>query len=300
MPQAYFMRICYLTDGRDWAYSILKKLLEAENRKWEIQKIVTTRDILFPKGGPITELGTDTVIVENPKEISEMYPDGFFSEFDILLFYGWSWIVPAEIVKNKICICLHPSPLPRYRGGSPIQHQIINGEKASAVSLFQMTEKLDDGPVYKQKPFALEGHLADIIKRIGDMGFEATVEMLDQLEEGKLKPVPQDGSKATIFKRRKKEESELTEEKLNKMNSEELFNFARALEDPYPNAFIKLKNGSTLLLKSVEASNPYEEAISIQELKNSDKEEIKKLVQNKLVIKCNGGGYIQITEAAYG
>ena len=47
---------------------------------------------------------------------------------DYILFYGWSWIVPTNLVKNFNCVMLHPSPLPKYRGGSPLQNQIINGE----------------------------------------------------------------------------------------------------------------------------------------------------------------------------
>ena len=59
---------------------------------------------------------------------------------DIILWYGWSWIVPDNILNSYDCICLHPSPLPKYRGGSPIQNQIINNEKMSAVTIFKMTK----------------------------------------------------------------------------------------------------------------------------------------------------------------
>ena len=57
-----------------------------------------------------------------------------------IFFVGWSWIVEKDIVDNHLCICLHPSPLPKYRGGSPIQNQIINGEEESAVTLFKMDD----------------------------------------------------------------------------------------------------------------------------------------------------------------
>ncbi len=39
--------------------------------------------------------------------------------FDAILFIGWNDILPKEIVDNNLCICLHPSLLPKYRGGSP-------------------------------------------------------------------------------------------------------------------------------------------------------------------------------------
>jgi methionyl-tRNA formyltransferase len=57
-------------------------------------------------------------------------------EPNLVFFIGWSDIIPKEIIEKYTCICLHPSPLPKYRGGSPIQHQIINGEVDSAVTFF--------------------------------------------------------------------------------------------------------------------------------------------------------------------
>jgi len=69
------------------------------------------------------------------------------NKIDYIFFLGWSWILKKDILDNYICICLHPSKLPLYRGGSPIQHQIINGEKISAVTFFIMDEKVDHGPI---------------------------------------------------------------------------------------------------------------------------------------------------------
>jgi len=66
---------------------------------------------------------------------------------ELIFFVGWSWLVDEDIVNKFTCICLHPSPLPKYRGGSPLQHQIINGEKKSAVTLFIMDEFVDKVPI---------------------------------------------------------------------------------------------------------------------------------------------------------
>ena len=56
----------------------------------------------------------------------------------------------------------HPSPLPKFRGGSPIQNQIINGKSDSAVSIFKISEKLDEGDIIYQKYLSLEGELSKI------------------------------------------------------------------------------------------------------------------------------------------
>ena len=85
-----------------------------------------------------------------------------FTKNDIIFFLGWSWIVSEDVIKKHKCICLHPSPLPKYRGGSPIQHQIINGESLSAVTFFRMTDKLDAGVILYKEYFSLKGNLKDI------------------------------------------------------------------------------------------------------------------------------------------
>ena len=70
---------------------------------------------------------------------------------DYILFYGWSWIINKNLIEKFKCVMLHPSPLPKYRGGSPIQNQIINGETHSAVTIFLMDEGIDTGPILFQK-----------------------------------------------------------------------------------------------------------------------------------------------------
>lgn len=161
---------------------------------------------------------------------------------DVVLYYGWSDMIPKEIYENKICLILHPSPLPKYRGGSPLQHQIMAGEKVSAVTICRVTDRLDAGDIYSQTPFSLEGKLSDVFKKITEIGIKDTIKVLKEIEDGTINPTPQkeDG---TYYKRRKPEESEIYIEDFKNKTAEEMYNFIRALADPYPNAFIICKDG---------------------------------------------------------
>tara|TARA_R110000851_G_scaffold280528_1_gene433826 strand:+ start:219 stop:854 length:636 start_codon:yes stop_codon:yes gene_type:complete len=161
-----------------------------------------------------------------------------FAKNDIIFFLGWSWIIPNNIIQKYKCICLHPSPLPKYRGGSPIQHQIINGESLSAVTFFKMTDKLDAGVILYKEYFSLKGNLKDIFSRIIPLGTSGILRILTT----NLKEEPQDESQATFYKRRKPEDSEILIEDFKKHTAEELYNKIRALQDPYPNAYIKCKD----------------------------------------------------------
>ena len=93
---------------------------------------------------------------------------------DLVLFYGWSWKIQEAVIDKYKCLMLHPSPLPKYRGGSPIQNQIINGETSSAVTIIEMTSDLDAGDILAQEKFALDGDISAILKKITRIGTRST------------------------------------------------------------------------------------------------------------------------------
>lgn len=163
---------------------------------------------------------------------------------DVILFYGWSKIISEQILHDFTCLMLHPSDLPKYRGGSPIQNQIINGVEHSKISIFKMTKDLDAGDIVAKKSIDLTGSIDDIFKRLEEVGFELT---LDILKNG-MTFYPQDHSQATYFKRRTPEQSEITIDEIKNKDSKYLHNKIRMLQDPYPNAFIRTADGKKLIL----------------------------------------------------
>ena len=163
---------------------------------------------------------------------------------DLLLFYGWSKIIPNNLVTKYNCLMLHPSPLPKYRGGSPLQNQIIRGETKSAVTIFLMDEGIDTGPIAKQKELDLSGTLIDIFERISVIGLQLTLEIVS---EG-LSAYEQDEEQATYFNRRKPHESEISIDELTNQSSLYLYNKIRMLQDPYPNPFIKTIDGKKIVI----------------------------------------------------
>ena len=167
---------------------------------------------------------------------------------DLVLFYGWSWRVPAEILGEYTCLMLHPSNLPKYRGGSPIQNQIIDGLKETKVTIFVMVEAIDAGPIVAQEDLDLQGSIDDIFRRIEKIGFDITVALL----EYGLSLVEQNHAEATYCRRRKPCESEITISELTTLDGRALYNKIRMLTGPYPNAFIRTCDGKRLVLKSAE------------------------------------------------
>lgn len=183
----------------------------------------------------------------------EQYCDGAIRDFkpEYVLFYGWSWIIGNELLFEFNCVMLHPAPLPKYRGGSPIQNQIIAGETDSMVTLFKMNEGIDTGDIYYQQEFSLKGNLNQIFSKLTEIGINLSLRLLT---ERKI-PVAQNHSLATFFKRRKPEESEITIEELRTMPARYLYDKIRMLADPYPNAYFNTIDKKKIFFKIVDLND---------------------------------------------
>ena len=169
------------------------------------------------------------ILIKNPKQLTVNYVEKINPKF--IFFPDCSWIVPDKIVENFRCVCFHESDLPKFRGGSPIQNQIIRGIKKTKTTAFFMNDKIDSGDVLLKKSLSLEGTLDEIFQRMKKNDYE----MVNSIIKGNFKIQKQKGV-PTYYKRRKPEESELN---LNK-SKEYVYNFIRMLSDPYPNAFVKI------------------------------------------------------------
>ena len=170
------------------------------------------------------------ILLDNPKKLTYNYIKKINPTH--IFFPDWSWMIPSDIVNNYTCICFHESDLPKFRGGSPLQNQIVRGVKNSKTTAFIMNDKLDAGEILMKKKILLDGSINEIFSRMIENDYEMIIEII----QGKYKKYKQKG-KPTLYKRRNPEQSEL--KNLNH-SKKYIFNFIRMLGDPYPNAFIKI------------------------------------------------------------
>jgi methionyl-tRNA formyltransferase len=183
------------------------------------------------------------VLILKKKKIDLKKINKFNPEY--ILFYGWSWLVPKTLINAYKCIMLHPSKLPKFKGGSPLQNQIIRNIKKSHLTLFRMNEKIDSGNIIASKKISLLGNIQEIFDRMTKIGILLTKKMLEK----KYKDKKQIKSNHKIYKRLLPKDSEITIKDLQNKNSNYLYNKIRMLSDPYPNVFIKLKDGKRLIIK---------------------------------------------------
>jgi methionyl-tRNA formyltransferase len=128
---------------------------------------------------------------------------------DVMVVAAYGLLLPPAVLQLPRfgCLNIHASLLPRWRGAAPIQRAILAGDSETGITIMQMDEGLDTGPMLLKKrcPIRPDDTAATLHDRLAELGAEAIVEALDHIES--LQPEPQDDSQATYAAKLRKEEA---------------------------------------------------------------------------------------------
>ena len=131
---------------------------------------------------------------------------------DVLLTIGYGVLLPTEILTlpRHGCLNLHFSLLPRWRGAAPVQRAIEAGDSLSGVTVFQLDEGMDTGPIFSTKRFALDADVTsdELLIELAELGVEAVMDSLQAITDGK-RPTTQSGEGATKASKITKQECEI-------------------------------------------------------------------------------------------
>ena len=122
---------------------------------------------------------------------------------DFLLVAAYGLLLPRAVIETPRFppLNVHTSLLPRYRGAAPIQRALMENWDANAqtgVSIMEIVQALDAGPVYAQEALPLAGHTGGTLHdSLADMGGRLLLSVLDQFVAGTARATPQDESLAT-------------------------------------------------------------------------------------------------------
>jgi|SRR3989344_3384144 len=182
----------------------------------------------------------------NPGLISKL--QALSSQLFLVASYGK--IIPSEIfnIPEHKTLNIHPSLLPKYRGASPIQSQILNNEKNIGVTIMQIEERMDAGPIIAQRQFSIFNFQfsipgrKELEKKLAIEGARLFAHILPEWLSGVIDPILQDESKASYCTKIKKEDG------LIRMEDDPLSNLLKikAFED-WPTAYFFL-NGKRIIV----------------------------------------------------
>ena len=235
---------------------VLKALIKSGHKPFlvftEPDKPVGRKQILTPS--PVKVLaGEYNIPVVQPEKISQFADEIEKLKPSLIIIASFGQIIPKKILEipQDGCLNVHPSLLPKYRGPSPIQSAIINGDEKTGVTIMRVSEKIDAGPILSQKEIEIDPKetYESLHDKLAEAGVKLLLEVLPKLSKGQAPFQLQDDSKATYTKILKRSDGEIDWGKSPKDIERQIRAF-----NPWPGTYT-FCNGKRLKILKAEA--PY-------------------------------------------
>ena len=239
----------------EFSVNVLLGLLE----KHEVVLVVTQPDKLVGRKqtleySPVKKCALEHGLnVFQPKKIKDEYQVVLDAKPDIIITAAFGQFIPNVILEYPEygCINVHGSLLPKYRGGSPIQTAIINGEKETGITVMYMASKMDSGNIIAQRsiPILDTDDNGTMFDKLSVLGRDLLMEVLPSIFD-KINPsIPQDEAKVTYAYNISHEQQFINWNKTSK----EIVNLIRGLA-PNPTALTSINGTIIKVFKAKEVS----------------------------------------------
>lgn len=269
----------------DFALFSLKALCE---KGYDVVGVVTQTDKPKGRGYVLTPPPVKVYALEQgipvyqPTSLKTEEFASLLSEIDpeLIAVVAYGKILPKNVLDYPKygCVNVHGSLLPKYRGASPMQSAIINGDKVTGITTMFMAEGLDTGDMLLKAEceIAENDNFEDIHDRLGLLGAELLCKTVDGLEAGNITPIPQDHSLATHTAKILKEDCEIDFSK----DCDTVHDLVRGLS-PIPLSFTHTPDGK--LLKVVKSE------ICERESENAECGKVLSLDNGRIRVACARG-----------
>jgi len=237
----------------DFAVPTLKSLIASGH---EVITVVTGADKKRGRGQKLH--GTPVKILAEEHNLPILQPTSLKSEEfkqqllelnpDIFVVVAFRILPKALIDIPKFgSINIHSSLLPKYRGAAPINWAVLNGDKETGISIFQIEPKVDTGDVLFQKKILIDemDTCQEVHDRLSELGGKSITKVLDDFEKGVINKIPQDNSLATKAPKIYPEMGEIDWTK----SAMEIKNQIHGLS-PFPGAYSQFNGKRVKLLRS--------------------------------------------------
>jgi len=191
----------------DFSLTALEALV---NAGFPVVTVVTKPDTPKGRGHAMTAPAVKSFALEHgitvlqPQKIADIEDEITKIDKPLGVLVSFGKIIPQRIIDlfTPGIINVHPSLLPKYRGPSPIESAILNGDQKTGVSIMQLIAAMDAGPVYGYTPLDLKGTetRAELYTALGGLGAETLLKLLPLIAEGKATGLAQDDDLASYCK----------------------------------------------------------------------------------------------------
>lgn len=224
----------------EFATPILQSLAES----YEVVAVYTRPDKPAGRGqslveSPVKQLARKLgLAIEQPRTLRHSAEQERLREYrpDLIVVAAYGLILPPPVlsIPPHGCLNIHASLLPRWRGAAPIPYAILAGDTETGVTLMQMDEGLDTGPILAQRaiPLTPDETTGRLTLKLAHLGADLLRDVLPLYLAGKLTATPQDHSKATMTRLVIKEDGRIDWHK----RAVEIERMVRAYH-PWPSAF---------------------------------------------------------------
>lgn len=199
----------------DFAVPILETLI----KNTEVVLVVSKPDAYVGRkkiltASPIKRCALEhNIPVFTPQKIREDYEELKKYNADLIVTCAYGQIVPVEVLEipRLGCINVHASLLPKYRGGAPIHHALINGEKETGITIMYMDKGMDTGDIIAMKsiPIKEEDTVESMHDKLRLLGATLLEETLPSIINGTNKRIKQNNNEATYAPTIKREDEHL-------------------------------------------------------------------------------------------
>ncbi len=268
----------------DFGAAMLQALINS--KQYDIVAVVTQPDRPVGRSQELEKSPVKILAEKNNLHVFQPEPlktfDFGLSTFDLGIVCQYGLIIPKKILDLPKfgTLNVHTSLLPKYRGASPIQTALMNGEKKTGVTIMLVDEKMDHGPILAQEKITIDPDdiAPSLSKRMAPVAGNLLLKTIPDYLSGKITPQPQDETEATFCKILTRDDGKIDFKK----TADEIYNLYRGLT-PWPGVWTKW-DGKRLKLLSI-APSPSRKGTAGEV----------KVVDNKIFI-STADGSIQILE----
>lgn len=252
-------------------------------------KIIENFDVVAIISQPNKPVGREKIVMDTPtsmlakfhkikifqpEKISTIYEELKKIEFDILITMAYGQIIPENILKlAKIgSYNIHASLLPKYRGASPIQYALLNGDKETGITFMEMTKEMDAGDIIFQQEIKINDDdvYDDLLKKMSFVSSEKIVEWIQKIKSGDFEKIKQDESKISYSPKISKDDEKIVFDTIERTT-----NKIRSLSS-VPGAYMICQS------EQQEYKNIFNKRVKIFKVS-------KTYIKNSLEIKCSDG-----------